>query len=102
MSSFFQFSLRLCWRVTVIELWKLFSTSIGDKFRLNIFLNKLKPGGVYEHAVISFNRIKAWEEVIAGEKDNIENLRIQRNNVNAHKDLDHDTVTNTVSLKKTE
>src|SRR5687767_3765997 len=58
----FGFIRHILWRMTIIELSKLFSSSSKrDRFNVNHFLSKLKRGGQFGDMGISQATIDKWE-----------------------------------------
>lgn len=97
---YFQYETSNHWRTIVIQLCKLFSESKGEHYRLRKFIVSLKPGGYFEDAGISADKIAKWEEALALERDIIDNLLLQRNKKYAHSDRDGKEVVNEVSIAK--
>ena len=102
MNAFFRYSRIVYWQLTVIELSKLFLSRQTERFNLITFLNKLRPGGLFQKFKISNEKIDGWQNRISAQTDDIENLKQQRDKVYVHTDSDNEGVANEVSLEKAE
>jgi hypothetical protein len=96
MNSFFAYSRSIYWQVTVMEISKLFVDR--DRFNLNKFLSKLKPNAHYSKINILEAKVQDWEFRINNHKEKIGNLKLQRDKVYAHDDLEN-KIENIVSLE---
>lgn len=98
---FFDFSYKIYWRITVIELCKLFSGRDTDSFNLVKLIGKLRKGNHFGDAKISETKLAQWQEEINLEKGSINNLLLQRDRLYAHKDRELNQVQNIVNINKT-
>ena len=80
-NPFFHYSRVAYWQLTVIELSKLFLHRDTERFSLVRFLNKLRPSGVFHGFKISNDKVDDWYNRIIAQKDDIENLKKQRDKV---------------------
>ena len=80
-NSFFFYSRIMFWRLSVIELSKLFLKRDTEKYNLNKFLNKLSQGGIYSRLSISQEKISDWKNRIESQSEDIKNLMLQRDQV---------------------
>lgn len=96
MNSFFAYSRRIYWQVTVMELSKLFVDR--ERFNLIKFLAKLRPDGCFSSAGISEIKVAEWESRIIQLSFLINNLKAQRDKVYAHDDFNNN-IDNIVSLE---
>lgn len=86
-SSDFRFIRHTLWRMTIIELSKLFSKSKNrDKFNLKHFINKLKKDEYFGDIGILNNRIENWEKILEENNILIENILTLRDKIYAHRD----------------
>lgn len=69
-SQDFDFIRHILWRMTIIEISKLFSISAKrDRFNLRHFIDKLKKSGYFSKAGINEATIHKWEtEILNNEK----------------------------------
>lgn len=86
-SSDFRFIRHMLWRMTIIELSKLFSNSKNrDKFNLNHFINKLKKNQYFGDIGILQEKIENWEKILQDNHKLINNILILRDKIYAHRD----------------
>ena len=86
-SDDFDFLKHVLWRMTIIELSKLFCNSADrDKFNLYHFTNKFRKDGHYSEFSISEEKLKEWENKLEIARLSIENLLKIRDKVYAHTD----------------
>lgn len=97
-NSFFFYSRIMFWRLSVIELSKLFLERDTEKYNFNKFLNKLSRSGIYANHGISQEKIFDWKNRVVSQKEDIENLKLQRDQVYVHIDSTADTANNTISF----
>jgi len=77
------------WRLSVIELSKLYSPKErNDKFNIEKFISKLKKGNHYEKMGVSSIKIDEWENRINSKSQLIQGLLRLRDKVYAHTDED--------------
>jgi len=95
-SLYFKYSAEVNWRIYVIEMAKLFSTSHkAHWFNLNRFIEKFKPGGEYASVrEIDHYSVKIWEQNLDLEKIKIENLLKQRDKLYSHTDKNRANIKN--------
>jgi AbiU2 len=74
------------WRMSVIELVKLYSSKENDKFNLQKILNRLSPGGDYAELGIDYFDIVRWESRLLGKEIAISNIVTLRDKIYAHTD----------------
>lgn len=83
----FKFIRQILWRMTIIELSKLFSSSKNrDKFNLKHFINKLKKDEYFGDIGIVENRIENWEKILEENNVLIESILTLRDKIYAHRD----------------
>jgi len=81
----------ILWRMTVIELSKLFSSSSKrDRYNLNHFISKLKKDGHFGDMGISLSSIDKWELALRDNKNHIDNILTLRDKIYAHTDPNKD------------
>ncbi len=85
-SNDFKFIREMLWRMAVIELAKFYSSSNNQKFRLKLFISKLKFDGYFGDMGIDPMIIASWESRIRQNKDTIDVLIDLRDKVYAHTD----------------
>ena len=96
MDTFFAYTRVIYWRVTVLELSKLF---LGrEKFSLHKILNKLDISGEYRSLKFDAKRIHTWKTELEALRPLINNLQNQRDNIYAHEDDPEDAIRNEASL----
>lgn len=79
------------WRLSIIELAKLFSDRKStDKFNLLHFLSKLKGDGVYKEFNINSLKIAEWESMIFTRQKLVTDIVTLRDKIYAHTDPDKD------------
>lgn len=79
------------WRLSIIELAKLFSDRKStDKFNLLFFLSKLKSDGHYKHFNIDPLKIAEWESLVFTNDNLIKDVITVRDKIYAHTDPDKD------------
>ncbi|GAC1427561.1 MAG: hypothetical protein NVS3B13_33060 [Mucilaginibacter sp.] len=76
------------WKMTVIELAKLFSTSNNQKFNLIKLLKKLKKGNYYKSLNFNENTLADWELRFEQLAPQIREIEYLRNQYYAHTDND--------------
>ncbi|MBW4360239.1 hypothetical protein [Flavobacterium taihuense] len=86
----FKFIRHILWRMTIIELSKLFSNSKNDVYNLNHFINKLKRNQSFGDIGILEEKIQNWEKILLDNQKLIKNVLNLRNKVYAHKDRKND------------
>ena len=75
------------WRMTVIELSKLFSNSSKrDRYNINHFISKLKKDGHFGDMRIAKSSIEKWELAVSNNQTHINNILILRDKIYAHTD----------------
>ena len=74
------------WRLTVIELAKLFSTKSNDKFNLLKLISKLKTKGYFGKLKLHQEKIAGWEHYIQSKSTVINNIITLRDKIYAHTD----------------
>jgi hypothetical protein len=83
----FRFIAHVLWRMTVIELSKLFSNSANrDRFNVFHFIHKLKKAGHFGNAGINDHTISTWEQQIEINKLAIDQVLLLRDKVYGHTD----------------
>jgi hypothetical protein len=86
-SKDFKFIRHILWRMTIIELSKLFSNSKNrDKYNLNHFINNLKRNQYFGDIGILEEKIQKWEKILQDNQKLIEDVLILRDKVYAHTD----------------
>ena len=86
-SQDFDFLKHVLWRMTIIELSKLFSKSTErDKFNLQHFTNKFKVNGHYSKFNVTEKKLNEWKNKIDNASITIEHLLTIRDKVYAHTD----------------
>ena len=81
----FHFIRHMLWRMTVIELSKLFRNSPhNDRFNLFFFISKLKKGGNFGKLGISDSKIAEWENRINDNSQTISEILILRDKLYSH------------------
>ena len=103
-SNDFHFIRHIMWRMTVIELSKLFKDSVkSDRFNIFHFISKLKREGYFGTMGISESRIIEWEQQINENRETISKILILRDKLYSHTDSDKEKHSkNEVSFEKTE
>ncbi|WP_293886378.1 MULTISPECIES: hypothetical protein [unclassified Sphingobacterium] len=74
------------WRLLIIEISKLVSSSESQKFNVNKLINKLKPGGFYSNLEFDANMLEDYQKRLELHKGLIEEIEKFRNKVYAHND----------------
>lgn len=74
------------WRLTVIDICKLYSLRNSDKFDIRKLINSLKSEGQYRKLSIPTSLIQNWEDSINARIIVIENLNKIRDKIYAHTD----------------
>jgi hypothetical protein len=83
----FTFIRHILWRMTIIELSKLFSSSpTRDKFNINHLINKLKKDGHFGELGISHLKIEEWELTLRNNQKQIDTIITLRDKIYAHTD----------------
>lgn len=85
-STFFRHVSGSMWRLCVIDLYKLYSFSKNDKLSLRNLFNKLKNKQYLNHG-INPQRIVIWEKLLLEKGSSIEKVRILRNKLYAHTEV---------------
>ena len=86
-SNDFKFMTHAFWRLTIIELAKLFSTNNEThKYNLNKFIDKLKPDGHYRNLKIDPSLVSRWSQKLIENSSSIQIVLQLRNEVYAHTD----------------
>jgi hypothetical protein len=88
-SEDFRFISHSLWRMAIVELAKLFSTSESHRFNLAKFINKLGKGEHFGNLGISADTIQAWKDAISEQELQINGVVILRNKIYAHTDADY-------------
>lgn len=84
----FKFIRHILWRMTIIELSKLFRNSKNsDRHNLNHFINQLKRNQYFGDIGVLEEKIQNWEKVLQDNQKLITNILTLRDNVYAHTDL---------------
>lgn len=73
-------------RISVIELYKLFSNSTNDKYRLRSFIADLKSNRKFAGLNVPGAKITQWEQDFKSHSNLIQHLGDLRNKVYAHTD----------------
>lgn len=88
----------ILWRMTIIELSKLYSNSSErDRYNLKHFISKLKKGGYFGDMGISQASIEKWELALSVNQNQIKNILTLRDKIYAHTDPRRDD-NNTIDL----
>ena len=83
----FKFIRHILWRMTIIELSKLFSNSKNrDKYNLNHFINKLKRNQYFGDIGVLEEKIQNWDKILQDNQKLIDEVLILRDKVYAHTD----------------
>lgn len=83
----FKFIRHILWRMTIIELSKLFRNSKNsDRHNLNHFINQLKRNQYFGDIGVLEEKIQNWEKVLQDNQKLITNILTLRDNVYAHTD----------------
>lgn len=90
LSLHFRFIRSLSWKMTVIELAKIFISSNNHHFNLKHFIDKLKQGQELSDCALNKNKIKLWEEKLIANQKLIKQLQTQRDKFYAHTDKDRE------------
>jgi hypothetical protein len=85
-NSHLKFLRHSLWRITIIELAKLFSNKGNDKFKLNKLISKFWPDGHYSSMNIEPIKIIEWESKIMSKELAIEHVVNLRDKLYAHTD----------------
>jgi hypothetical protein len=81
-----QFIRHSLWRLTIIELSKLFSNGTNDVYCLKKLIQNLKPDGAFAQHGINLEKVSQWENLINGKSSIIKNINDLRNKIYAHTD----------------
>jgi hypothetical protein len=101
-SKDFHFIRQMLWRMTIIELSKLFSSSAKrDKYNLFHLITKLKKNGYYGNLSVSEETLSQWETKLNDKQELIEKILNLRDKLYAHTDPDKDNYVDLV-IKFTE
>ncbi|HEY4289899.1 MAG TPA: hypothetical protein VGN00_22515 [Puia sp.] len=82
----FQFFAHGFWRLTIIELTKLFSMSESHRFNVPKFVGKLGKDGHFAALNISSELICRWQQSLEDFQPKIESIVVLRNKLYAHTD----------------
>lgn len=82
------------WRMTVIELCKIFSRSPSDNYDLEKIIKALKPDGHFRSIRFDNDLLARWEDEIQSNKELIDKLNGLRNKIYAHSDPDRELYKN--------
>lgn len=86
-SQDFKFIRHILWRMTIIEIAKLFSNSkTRDRYNLKHFINKLKKAGHFGDCKINIITIEKWEEQLLINETLIKDILTLRDKIYAHTD----------------
>jgi len=86
-SVHFHFIRHSLWRLSIIELSKLFSTSKQrDRFNIVSFITQLKKDGHFANLNFDESIITKWEKRLSENKDQIDKILTLRDKVYAHTD----------------
>ena len=81
-----QFIRHSLWRLTVIEVCKLFSNRDNDKYNIQRLIKSFKPGKHFGKIGLESSKLSEWENEIANKEKVIENLITLRDKFYAHSD----------------
>lgn len=99
----FTFIRHILWRMTIIELSKLFSNSKNrDKYNLNDFINRLKRNQYFGDIGILEEKIENWEKILQDNEKLINDILILRDKVYAHTDSGRDHELIAISFQEIE
>ncbi len=103
-SNHFRFLRIALWKLTVIELAKLFNKKDSqDKFNLNKLLNNLKSSGHFRTLNFDQSKIASWEESLKSNDLIIQEIINLRNKVYSHTDRNSETYINSdITFEQTE
>jgi len=88
-SNDLQYIRHVMWRMTIIELSKLFSGSkTRDRYNIQHLIGKLKKDGNFGNIGISDETLNKWETEIEKNKEIIDYILILRDKIYAHTDSD--------------
>lgn len=76
--------MHLMFRTLIVEVYKLFSRSPNDKFRLDKFIDSLSSSGRFRSIGIPQTHIDIWKNLLADNKNTIDNIILLRNKIYAH------------------
>lgn len=76
------------WRLTVIELCKLFSDSENQKYNLQKLLRKIAKDNKYKDLNFDNDILKQYQENLNGFADSIDEIKRLRDKLYAHTDID--------------
>jgi hypothetical protein len=79
------------WRLTIIELSKLYSSKENDKFNLHKLVNRFSEEGFCSKLGIDFSDVLIWESQIISKGVAIENVNTLRDKIYAHTDPNKDS-----------
>ncbi len=89
-----QFIRHSLWRLTVIELCKLFSAHKNDKYDIKTLLDNLKPGGHFGKLEFDVVKIQAWGNEVNKKNIVIKNINDLRDKIYAHTDPEREIYRN--------
>ncbi|WP_073022128.1 AbiU2 domain-containing protein [Flavobacterium micromati] len=103
-SNHFAFIKMSLWKVSVIELSKLFNkTESQDKFNLNKLLVNLKSDGHFRSLKLSSPKLADWEKRLAKNRETIKQIIDLRDKVYSHTDKNNNHIIDSdITFEKTE
>ena len=103
-SNDLQYIRHVMWRMSIIELSKLFSGSkTRDRYNIQHLIGKLRKDGNFGNIGISDETLNKWETEIEKNKEIINSILILRDKIYAHTDSDKTKYLNTdLSFKQIE
>ena len=103
-SSLFKFMKHSFWRLTVIELAKVFSGSKNrDRYNLLHIISKLKKNGYYSNLKMNSKNILLWEKELSENQDSINDIMNLRDKLYSHTDPNKDKYTNSdITFERTQ
>ncbi|SHE95523.1 hypothetical protein [Chryseobacterium sp. OV279] len=109
-SDFFRFVEVNFFRITIIELFKLFSSNKNDYYSFYSLGTRFNSGQKYDKLTISNDTLKSIRLLLKQSKNSIKKLMVLRNKVYAHSDqdfknyigiMDIKEINNLISISKT-
>lgn len=103
-SSLFKFMKHSYWRLTVIELAKIFSNSKKrDRYNLLHIISKLKKNGYYRNFNMSSEKIEKWEKLLLENQDSVQEILTLRDKIYSHTDPNKDKYVNSdITFERTQ
>lgn len=100
----FHFIRLILWKMTVVELSKLFkNSSNSDRYNIFHFISKLKKGGHFGKMGISAEKISFWEEQIEENSNTITEILKLRDKLYSHTDVNSNRYkVSDITFEKTE